>query len=120
MCEADTSDSEEKSLRALVVMAYRDESAAIESTDGEDAVLSLEDKAALEALGPDLVARIVRGDANSGGHVPPLSCESGSVEFELAAAMNRASNDPTLTDKARNEIERKIAECDEEDGDRTP
>ena len=31
-----------------------------------------------------------------------------------------AANYPTLTDKARNEIERKIAECDEEDGDRTP
>lgn len=80
-----------------------------------EANLTEEDIKALDAAGPACVAEII-----SGGKVirkPEIFLTQERIEPRLATAMNRGTDD--LTEKAREEIERKIsgAVCPTGEGD---
>lgn len=109
-------EREEQALDALIVAAYLpgDMESDMPDFDGPTPVLSDEDQKALDNLGSDLIDVIVSGEFTS---KKKKSVESLPVERkgqpELAGALNRGEDD--LTEKAREEIERKIKEADEEE-----
>ena len=67
--------------------------------------LTEEDRLALQEVGPDFITQIVSGALEEGGCV--ASAQVREEEPELAGAMNRGEGEE-LTDRAKDEIERKI------------
>jgi len=103
---------EDGALDALIVAAFRQDETECERITplpSPESVLSEEDCAALDALGGDLAARIVQGAWTPTGTDCP---GSQTDEAELAAAMNRGEEDGELSDKAREEMDRKIRELE--------
>jgi len=113
-------DREEEALDALIVAAFRsDQGKEDDDLDltGPELCLSAEDERALAALGPDVVAKILAGRRGPGGGnhragAPPHRVQ----EPELAGAMNRGDEDAEITEEAREEMERKVREHEEEGG----
>jgi hypothetical protein len=115
MASLDNKDREEEALDALIVAAFR--SVSFKESDLPDLSkpapeLSKEDQEALDALGPDLISKIVSGETKK---EPEAQDGSAEIEPELAGALNRADEDTELSKKAREEMERKIREAESED-----
>ena len=107
-------DREEQGLDALIVAAFRQEPGEEKvffDLNTAEPILSEEDDQALNALGSDLAARIVAG-------LRPVSgdredCEDlDEAELLVAGAMHRSSEEGDLSDRARDEIERRIQELE--------
>jgi len=112
-------DREEEALDALIVAAFRsDQSKEEDDLDltGPEPRLSTEDERALAALGPDVVARILAGGSRHSGDHRPGAPRPPVQEPELAGAMNRGEEDVEITKDAREEMERKVHEHEEEGG----
>lgn len=113
-------DREKAAFDALLVAAFRQDSDAADcppAVVGPEPILNEEDQRALDALGSELVSRIVAGTWD-----PPSGAASASNESvcekedrELAGAFHRGEEDQQLTDTAREEIERRIRELDLEE-----
>jgi len=108
---------EDDALDALIVAAFRQDEAEYEGMTplrSPDSVLSEEDCAALDALGDDLAAQIVQG-----ARTPKNTdrARSQTDDAELAAAMNRGEEDGELSEKAREEMNRKIRELEDHEKD---
>src|SRR4051794_27658683 len=100
MSAADEREREEKALEALIVAAFRQDDCVMENpaeVAGKEALLDGDDGRALDALGPDLVARIVAG----GRAVARPGVRQAKAE--LAGSMNRGGDDGGLTEEARDE-----------------
>jgi hypothetical protein len=105
---------EERALDALMVLALRPDLAAGGPAPGagrSDSGLSEEDRRALDALGSDLAARVAAGAWG------PWPARCGR---ELTGSLHRAEGECDLTEQAREELERKVRELDEEEGDSRP
>lgn len=119
MSAADEREREEQALDALIVAAFRQEDC--EARDLPDVTmpapaLSEEDRRALDALGPDLAARIIAGTwAPRSGQAREEWQGARRAEPELAGSMHRSNDEGDLSDEAREEIERKIREIEAED-----
>ena len=102
------SEQEQAAFRALIVAAFRQDYCEDEVGPDGSAKLELalndDDLKALNALGDDLVDRILVGDA------APASSRRASATQGHLVAMNRGGD---LTDEARKEMERKIQESKE-------
>ena len=111
-------DREDMALDALIVAALRQDvfnESDLPDLKKRQKPLLPEDQAALDALGTNLVERIISGTWRSRTEKQE-DCGVQSVpDEELAAAMNRGNEDGDLTDKAREEIERKISEAEEKE-----
>ncbi len=112
-------EREDQALDALIVAAFRQEPCAeddVKEMLAAEAYLSAEDRQALEALGPDLVAQILGGAWQPGGAPAQTGRESADVaEPELAGSMHRGDEESEITDAAREEMERKLRELEEDD-----
>ena len=110
----------ERALDALMVLAFLLEGPGdVEpppDPDGPEPVLSPEHRRALDALGPDLVERIVKG-------LPRWPAERDRKPARktrrrkptVTGSLHRGKADDELTDEARAEMERKVRELDAED-----
>lgn len=105
---------EQDALDALIVGAFRGENcdeAAKELAD--DVTLDAEEKKALDALGPDLVQRIVSGTWRPRNAEAKKRPSPAAPSRLAATAMNRsAAEKDEVSEKAREEIERKVREAD--------
>jgi hypothetical protein len=79
--------------------------------DGPEPVLSDEDRQALAALGPDLVARLLKEERRRRARRARKSRRS---RRELTGSLPRTEGEGDLTDKAREEIERRAGELEAE------
>jgi hypothetical protein len=115
MATTDDSDRADRFLDALIVLALRGELAEddLPDLDGPEPVLSDEAQRALDALGPDLVARIVRGDWRPRRR-PRRPGRVSDGPLGRTGTMHRGQA-TELTDKAREEMERKVRELEAED-----
>lgn len=119
MSAADEREREERALEALIVAAFRQDDCQIEDPleiAGKESALDEDDRRALDDLGPDLVARIVAGSRaprREGGTASRPGVRQ--VERELAGSMNRGGDDE-LTEQARQEMERKVREIEDQEG----
>ena len=114
-------DREDEALDALIVAAFRsDQGKEDDDLDltGPVPRLSEGDERALAALGPDVVAKILadRREPAHGERRRPVQ-RLHVPEPELAGAMNRGEEDAELTEDAREEMERKVREHEEECGE---
>ena len=114
MSLASNNEREEQALDALIVAAFRQdpsEDDALFDINGPEPVLSEEDERALEALGADLPARIADGWRPS-----PRDQANETVvdesELLVAGAMHRGGEEGDLSDRARDEIERRIRDLE--------
>jgi len=106
---------EEDALDALIVAAFRQEDTDCGSSEdlpAKGSPMGEEDSRALEALGPDLAQRVISGSWR------PMAEEARGVQSsnelrELASAMNRGDENGQLSEKARDEMERRIRELEE-------
>jgi hypothetical protein len=114
-------------LDALIVLAltsneWQGELPDLPDLDGPEPELSEEDQRALDALGPDLVGRIVRGEWRS----RPLQRPKGRARDghrpggRRTGTMHRGEAGAELTDKAREEMERKVRELEADGGEGAP
>jgi hypothetical protein len=111
-------EHDDGAMDAIMYLAYlKDLASAVPALTGPEPMLSPEDRRALDALGPDLVARIVSGDVRPRPRSDPAS-DFIAPACQIAGAMNRGGQDGELTDAAREEMERKIKEIEE--GDQKP
>jgi hypothetical protein len=119
MSAADEREREQQALEALIVAAFRQEDFEVQdlpdvTTPGP--ILAEEDRRALDALGPDLVARIVAGTwAPRSRRAPGKHPGARRAEPELAGAMHRGDDEGEITDAAREEMERRVRELEAED-----
>ena len=104
----DDKEREETALDALVVAAFKDEPCELGEKDIErlTGAMSAEDQAALDAaLGPNFIGALFAGDARK-----KVRKERGA----LSTAMNRSDKeDEPPTDKAKEEMDRKVREAEE-------
>ncbi|OAI41005.1 hypothetical protein AYO40_00555 [Planctomycetaceae bacterium SCGC AG-212-D15] len=103
-------------LDALIVLAFTEvdfPSDAELAQLGDE--LSIEDEMALDALGPDIVERILNGEWKPKSRSGKRRKKRRHEHRELAGAMNRDDGDGELTDEARAEMEKKIRELEEND-----
>lgn len=111
---------ENDALDALIVAALRQDETEygdITRLPPAGSVLNEEDCAALNALGEDLAARIVQGAWTP----TETDCQgSQTLDSELAGAMNRSEEDGELSDKAREEMNRKIRELEDREENGRP
>ena len=108
-------DREEQALDALIVWALRHDLAEDRpepDLEGPQPVLSAEHREALEALGPDLVARILAGTWQPRQRP---SANSRPGKRRLTGSLHRGEDDDEVTDRARREMERKVQDQDAED-----
>jgi hypothetical protein len=109
-------DHDDGALDALMFLAFFDESARqMPKLTGPEPELAPDDQAALDALGPDLVMRVLSGQVKPKAQ-PDSSTISSAPGLRIATALNRGGEDGELTDAAREEMERKIKELEEGDG----
>ena len=103
-------DHDDGALDALMFLAFLDETAQkMPQISGPEPDLDAEDQRALGALGPDLVARVLAGQAPPPRAAPaPRPASPGGLR--LSAAMNRGGPDGEITRAAREEMERKMRE----------
>ena len=113
-------DREEDALDALIVAAFRngqgEEDDKLDLT-GPEPRLSEADEQALAALGPDLVGKILAGGCTSKSTKGSHTDLTREPDLELTGAMNRAEEGAEISQKAREEMERKIQEHEEETGE---
>jgi len=111
-------DHDDGAVDAIMYIAYlKDLASAVPALTGPEPMLSPDDRRALDALGPDLVSRIISGDVRPRPRSDPAS-DLVAPGFQIAGAMHRGGEDGELTDAAREEMERKIREIEE--GDEKP
>jgi hypothetical protein len=113
--EKDTS-REDQALDALIVAAFLQGTCGAEDLEKQskrlESALSAEDRKALESLGPDLVRRIMADE-----WAPVKQEQESANQEEFRCAMNRGDQDTELTDKAREEMERRIRESESEENE---
>jgi hypothetical protein len=102
MSTPDDQHREERALDALLVLALRPD-------------LTEEDRRALAALGPDLAERIVAGTWRPRRPGPGARRKARRRGRELTGSLHRAGEETDLTEEARQEMERKVRELDEEE-----
>ena len=113
--------AEERTYEALMWLAYlKDLSSDIPNLTDPAPAVRPEDQKALDALGADLVSRMVSGE-----EIPlPRSDPDGDAEAgrtsEVLAAMNRGGEEGGLTPEALEEMDRQIREAENDDPDATP
>jgi hypothetical protein len=113
-------DQDDGAMDAIMFLAYlKDLSSSVPSVTGPEPTLAPEDQRALDALGPDLAARIVAGQVRPRPRSDPAT-NSVAPSRQIAAAMNRGGEDGKLSDAAREEIARKIKELEEGDEKQGP
>lgn len=96
----------ERALDALIVGALRaDLDDSTPRFDVGSPELDAEDRRALDTLGPDFVSRLLAGQRR-----PQTSRSQPTSRRELATAMNRGDDTGDITDKAREEMERRVKE----------
>jgi hypothetical protein len=111
------SDWNERVLDALIVLALRGDlnDADVPDLDGPEPLLSEEDLRALKALGPDLGRRIVReGGRYRGRRQPRPPSPTKDADLGRTGTLNRSKPGAELSDKAREEMERRIRELEAE------
>jgi hypothetical protein len=115
MATNDDNDRADRILDVLIVLALCGETGDedLPDLDGPEPVLSDEHQRALDALGPDLVARIVRGDWRPRRR-PGRPGRVSDGPPGGTGTMHRGQS-AELTDKAREEMERKVRELEAED-----
>ena len=112
---------EDQALDALIAAAFRQvdfDDLNLETLKKAQRFLTAEDRQVLDNLGDDFVDRV------SGGQWETRSVSAWERSHEvhddeLAAAMNRGDDDD-LTDVAREEMERKLRELEDEEGSTDP
>lgn len=123
MSAADERAREEQALEALIVSAIRREDCDEEDHPGvamPDTALDDDDRQALDALGPGLVSKIISGAWRPRSDRPRSARPGASWPGpQLAGSMHRGDDESELTDRAREEIERKIRELGAEGGGAT-
>ena len=98
---------EEKALDALIVAAFKEDTCEASEKEIEQfrQALTAEDKAALDAAGSDFLKSLFAGESKKR--------KARVVRGEMATAMNRSDEDQPPTEKAKEEMERKIREAEE-------
>jgi hypothetical protein len=97
-------EREERALDALIVAALRADLGDVPSPPEQGfPELTEEDRRALDALGPDFIKRLLEGQI-----APTRSVERTRERRERASAMHRGDEDGEVTDRAREEMERKV------------
>ncbi|MCW8137410.1 MAG: hypothetical protein KIT58_00720 [Planctomycetota bacterium] len=111
----DSESKEQRALNALIAQALRSVDQTRLPKPGDPApTLEPDDERAFKALGDDLVKRIMSGGAGRAKKSTSTPRRSGRPE--LAGALHRGGDeDGELTDRAREEIERKIREIEAAD-----
>ena len=113
-------DREEEALDALIVAAFRNgqgkEDDELDLT-GPEPRLSEADERALAALGPDVVGKVLAGGHASRSTKVSRTDPAREPDLELTGAMNRAEEGAEISQEAREEMERKIREHEEETGE---
>src|SRR5688500_14628300 len=104
----DEKEREERALDALIASAFTDDLCDVDD-DGEierfTEALTEEDRAALQrGSGPEFIRSLFAGEAPK---------REKKVRGELTTSMNRSDDDAPPTDKAKEEMERKIREAEE-------
>ena len=105
---------EDQALDALIAAAFRQEEFGdldMETLKKAERFLTAEDRQVLDNLGDDFVDRVTDGTRETQIRSPWEQSEEAHAD-ELAAAMNRGDED--LTDVARDEMERKLRELEDE------
>jgi hypothetical protein len=120
MSASEDQEREERALDVLIVLAFllegADDAPPPPDPDGPEPVLSPEHRAALDALGPDLVERIVRAIPGSvSGRARHTPRRARRRRPGLTGSMHRVKGKGKLTDEARAEMERKVRELEAED-----
>ena len=110
---------EDQALNALIAAAFRQVDCGDltpEDLSKAEAALSREDLQALDNLGDDIVDKIVNDqfEPRTNSHKPEML---EAPEEELAGAMHRGEGEDELTDAAKEEMERKLRELDEDEND---
>jgi hypothetical protein len=122
MSSGSDQEREDRALDALIVAASRPDlwPQAPARPPAPDAGLTKEDRRALDALGPDLAARVAAGQwAPRARPRPARPRRRGRPR--LTGALHRAEEDAGLTEEARQEMERKVRELEAEgDGGSPP
>ena len=120
MTQNNETDRDERALDALIVAAFLDETDLDEVQLNKkklEGYLTEGDKQALDALGPDLVRKITSGEWEGRRRRPGNSVAKQEVEEDLLVAMNRGDAENELSPEAREEIEKKIEESQEQEGE---
>lgn len=113
-------EREGKALDALIVAAFRlqqDLQADRGAPCAPPPELLPEDQAALQALGPDLVQRIISGSYRTS---MSAAAESSSINecHWAAGALYRGGSEEDLSEQARKEIEEQLRKLDDDDKNR--
>lgn len=106
---------EDQALNALIAAALRHDGGdeiTWDQLQQDAAHLTEEDRKELGSLPSDLVSRLLGGEQfNSKRSDENADAADADADELLATAMNRNGDDSDLTDKAREEIERRIREA---------
>jgi hypothetical protein len=99
---------EEKALDALIVAAFKEDSCEVDYTDIEryGQALSPEERAKLDALGAGFIDALFAGEVKQ-------KTKQRQTKGELSTAMNRSDNEEPPSEKAQDEMERKVKEAEE-------
>lgn len=104
-------EKEEKALDALIADVLWKELADSDLKDASDA-LTVDDLRALESMKPGLIER-VRQLADAGSADAPIPLPAApALPIDLATALHRGQEESELTEKARQEMERKRRDLD--------
>jgi hypothetical protein len=102
----DEKEREERALDALIASAFKEDVCDVDENEVErfSKALTDADRAALDALGPNFIQSLFAGGIKKSGK---------KVRGQLATAMNRSEEDQPPSDKAKEEMERKVREAEE-------